>query len=114
MAFHVPYIFLADSVSVTPQNKVDAVGIFDQIGARTFPEQHPRFSIVDFIVASATGDYGSHRVAVAIRHPQHAGGAAPVPQTIQFQPGDSPWGGAVVRIIVQVAGYVFPEPGIYW
>lgn len=58
------FLAAADNAFVDKDNKLNAIGIFDTIGAKSFPMTHPKF----FVVANITVDEeGPHRMKLSLK-----------------------------------------------
>jgi hypothetical protein len=85
-------------------NKKSLIGIFNQIGAQTFPCRHPQVSV--FI--AVTDGRGQSAARLRIIHDESEHVVAEVNGTIQF-----PDVHTVVELRFDLVGLTFPEPGIY-
>ncbi len=85
-------------------NKKSLIGIFNQIGAQTFPCRHPQFCVF----VSLTDGRGESAARLRIVHDESEHVVAEVNGTIQF-----PDVHTVVELRFDLVGLAFPDPGAY-
>jgi hypothetical protein len=85
-------------------NKKSLIGIFNQIGAQTFPCRHPQVCVF----VAITDGRGQSAARLRIVHDESNHVVAEVNGTIQF-----PDVHTVVELRFDLVGLTFPEPGIY-
>ncbi len=85
-------------------NKKSLIGIFNQIGAQTFPCRHPQFCVF----VSLTDGRGQYPARLRIVHDESEKVVAEVNGQIQF-----PDAHTVVELNFGLVGLTFPEPGAY-
>lgn len=108
----IDFALLADAATVDASGKLNVLGVFDRIQAREFPARHGRISLV-LRFSAATGDAGSHEVAIRLRGPEDeellrldgrmevGGGPRPFPD------------GARMPQVLNLDGITFPKPGLF-
>lgn len=103
---------IADAATVDASGKLNILGVFDRLGADTFPARHPRLSLVLRFTAGIQ-ETGEHQVDISLRDPDgeevvHMDGE------MQLTPGR---GGATdaIRVphVLNIDGLVFPRAGRY-
>lgn len=103
---------LADAATVDSAGKLNILGVFDRLGADSFPARHPRLSLVLRFTAGLP-EAGTHQVDISLRDPEgdevvHMDGE------MQLNPGG---GGATdaIRVphVLNIDGLVFPRAGRY-
>lgn len=103
---------LADAATVDGSGKLNILGVFDRLGADSFPARHPRLSLVLRFTAGLP-EAGTHQVDISLRDPEgdevvHMDGE------MQLRPVG---GGATdaIRVphVLNIDGLVFPRPGRY-
>lgn len=103
---------LADAATVDSSGKLNILGVFDRLGADTFPARHPRLSLVLRFTAGLQ-EVGAHQVDISLRDPDgeevvHMDGE------MQLGPGTGGPGDAVrVPHVLNIDGLVFPKAGRY-
>lgn len=103
---------LADAATIDASGKLNILGIFDRITAKSFPAQHSRITLV-LRFAAGLQEAGSHEMEIRLKDP--AGGeVVRLNGSMQLGPGTSDSGAGVkVPHILNLDGMVFPEPGMY-
>jgi len=103
---------LADAATVDASGKLNILGVFDRLGADTFPARHPRLVLVLRFTAGLQ-ESGLHQVDISLRDPDgeevvHMDGE------MQLAPAR---GGATdaIRVphVLNIDGLVFPREGRY-
>lgn len=103
---------LADAATVDAAGKLNILGVFDRLGADTFPARHPRLSLVLRFTASLQ-ETGPHQVDISLRDPDgeevvHMDGE------MQLSPGArGASDGIRVPHVLNIDGLVFPKAGRY-
>jgi len=103
---------LADAATVDASGKLNILGIFDRITAKTFPAQHGRIALV-LRFQAAVSDAGRHRVAIELSEP---GGQEVVTVNGDIQIGGgklSQQAGVRVPQVLNLDGMVFQKAGRY-
>lgn len=103
---------LADAATVDASGKLNILGIFDRLGAQTFPARHPRLSLVLRFTAGLQ-ETGTHHVDISLRDPD---GEEVVHMDGDMQLGPPPGGARdAIRVphVLNIDGLVFPRPGRY-
>jgi hypothetical protein len=85
-------------------NKKSLIGIFNQIGAGSFPCRHPRLAVF----VSITEGRGTSHARLRIAHDESGVVVAEVNGQIQF-----PDVHTVVELNFDMVGLAFPKPGLY-
>jgi hypothetical protein len=107
----VRYAFLADSVSVDVNGKLNAMGIFERIFARKFPALHREMVLVARFEGTVA-DKGTHKITVEIRD----GDANPLgsrEQTIELKSLPGIHGNVVGGLVLRLRDFVFKRAGQY-
>ncbi len=103
---------LADAATVDSSGKLNILGVFDRLGADSFPARHPRLSLVLRFTAGLQ-EAGTHQVDISLRAPDgeevvHMDGE------MHLGPGTGGAGDAVrVPHVLNIDGLVFPRAGRY-
>lgn len=103
---------LADAATVDASGKLNILGVFDRLGAQTFPARHPRLSLILRFTASLQ-ETGTHHVDIHLKDP---GGEEVVHMDGDMQLGPGPGGAReVIRVphVLNIDGLVFPRAGRY-
>lgn len=103
-------LLVADYANVDQDGKVNVMGIFNQINAKTFPTIHPEMRVV-FTLLASPAEAGEKRVTLRLI----AEDGEPIfdwerTTNVPAQPGGKP---TVVNQILRVTGIVFPRAGEY-
>lgn len=103
---------LADAATVDAAGKLNILGVFDRIAARSFPAPHPHLSLV-LRFQAALNEAGTHKVEIVLRDPK-GGEVVRVTGDVHIGPGPANAGGQVrVPQVLNLGRLVFPEPGRY-
>lgn len=103
---------LADAATVDGAGKLNILGIFDRLGASTFPAQHPRMALV-LRFSAGLDETGAHEVEIVLRDPD---GGEVVRMNGDLTLGPGPGGHAnIIRVphVLNLDGLVFPKAGAY-
>ncbi len=103
---------LADAATIDASGKLNILGIFDRIGAHSFPVRHPHLSLV-LRICAGLNETGRHDVGIRLRAP---GGEDLLELNGEMHVGPGPAHSAgMVRIphVLNLDGIVFPGPGAY-
>ena len=101
---------IADAATVDGSGKLNILGIFDHISAGEFPARHERMCLVLRFVAPPE-EVGEHNVEVVVREP-HGQEMARLSGSIDLGPYVGHEGARIPQIL-NVDGFVFPQPGVY-
>lgn len=103
---------LADAATIDGSGKLNILGVFDRIGASTFPAQHGRMAMV-LRFAAGLREAGSHQVGIRLKGPDGEE-VLRLDGEMQLAPGPRSAGGGVkVPHILNLDGVVFTRPGHY-
>mgnify|MGYP001076050055 CR=1 FL=1 len=103
---------LADAATVDAAGKLNILGIFDRISARSFPVRHPRLALV-LRFRATMNEAGDHAVKILLSDPDGKE-VLPVNGTIKIGLGH-PAAGGLVRVpqVINLDGVPFEKPGRY-
>ena len=105
-------LLLADYANTTRDNKLNVMGIFNQIYSTTFPASHPEM----FIVAKFSADpseYGGKRHLTIKLLDEDANLIANLLERDLEIPRAQASREAEIQQILRITGLVFPKPGTY-
>lgn len=110
----VMFACLADHAGADQQgNKLNVMGIFDRIGAPTFPATHAKMVLVFRLILETHDANRKHGLAVFLRdadHKEHAKFTADVEALgAAIKPGEF----VTVNQIIELVGVTFVRPGRY-
>ena len=103
---------LADAATVDGAGKLNVLGIFDRLGAGTFPARHPRMALV-LRFAAPLDETGTHDVEIRLSDPD---GKEVVSMNGELALGPGPGSmGDLIRVphVLNLDGLVFPMAGLY-
>ncbi|MFQ5536485.1 MAG: hypothetical protein ACE5GJ_03435 [Gemmatimonadota bacterium] len=103
---------LADAATVDSSGKLNILGIFDRLGAASFPVRHPRLALVLRFFAGMN-EAGRHEVSITLRDPD---GGEVMKIDGELALGGGPAGAAEgIRVphVLNVDGLIFPRAGRY-
>ncbi|MEQ9399745.1 MAG: hypothetical protein RJQ04_11335 [Longimicrobiales bacterium] len=103
---------LADAATVDGAGKLNILGIFDRLGAGSFPARHPRMALV-LRFSAGIDETGAHEVEIVLRDPD-GGEVVRMSGDLTLGPGPGT-GGNVIRVphVLNLDGLVFPKAGSY-
>lgn len=103
---------LADAATVDSSGKLNILGVFDRLGADTFPARHPRMSLVLRFTAGLQ-ETGAHKVDISLRDPDGEE-VVRMDGEMQLSPGRrGATEGIRVPHVLNIDGLVFPKAGRY-
>jgi hypothetical protein len=103
---------LADAATVDASGKLNILGIFDRLGATSFPTRHPRLSLV-LRFSAGVHEVGRHEVAIALKAPDGRE-LVRIDGEMSLTAGPrSVAGGVLVPHVLNMDGLVFPMAGRY-
>ena len=103
---------LADAATVDGAGKLNILGIFDRLGAGSFPARHPRMALV-LRFSAGQNETGKHQVEIVLRDPD-GGEVVRMDGEMSLGPGPGS-GGNIIRVphVLNLDGLVFPKAGTY-
>lgn len=107
----VPVAFLADEANISQDGKLNVLGIFDRIGASSFPTVHPKM-VFAFRVRAGFEDVGQE-YAVHVRLVDEDGGSLFEANGEIVAPVVEPGEFSVANQIFTLVGVQFGQPGTY-
>lgn len=103
---------LADAATIDGSGKLNILGIFDRIGAGSFPARHPRMSLV-LRFSAAINETGKHEVGISLRGPDSEE-LVRMDGEMHLGPGPGSSAGMIrVPHVLNMDGLTFPRPGHY-
>lgn len=108
----VPIALLADYANVTQEGKLNVMGIFGRILARSIPWQHPQMQIVFTLVASPAEAGSERRLKIVL---MDADGTEIMGLEAQLVVPEAPVPGKRIEMNqnLMLAGVIFPHEGDY-
>lgn len=103
---------LADAATIDAGGKLNILGVFDRLNARSFPARHGRVALV-LRFSAGLHEAGEHTVDIVLKDPDgeevvHLDGQ------VQLGPGPMHAGGEIrVPHVLNLDGLVFEQPGRY-
>lgn len=107
----IPMALVADEANISQEGKLNVLGVFDRIGAASFPMVHPKMVFV-FRIEAAYGD-GGVSVPVRVRLMDADGGAIFEAGGDLVAPQVAPGDFATANQLFTLLGIRFPAPGMY-
>ena len=103
---------LADAATLDASGKLNILGVFDRVGGRGLPLQHPRMAMVLRFTAGLQ-EAGRHEVEIVLRDPDGEE-VVRMDGEMHLAPGGGATGGQIrVPHILNMDGLVFPKAGGY-
>lgn len=103
---------LADAATVDGAGKLNVLGIFDRLGAGTFPARHPRMALVLRFTAGLD-ETGKHQVEIRLKDPD-GDEVVRMDGELALAPGPGNAGNMIrVPHVLNLDGLVFPRSGLY-
>lgn len=110
LGVQVIFALLADYTTTSKEEKFSVIGIYDRIGARSFPARHPQLQLAIRLQATRA-DVGHERqlmvdlVDIEGKTLQRADGVIGLPQDVDRPP--------TMNLVMVFEDTLFPEPGPY-
>lgn len=107
---NVSFALLADYTTTSKEDKFSVIGIYDRIGARTFPARHPQLQLAMRLITTRADIGYDRKIMVDLvdsegKTLQRADGVIGIPKDLDRPP--------TMNLVMVFEDTVFKEPGVY-